>query len=395
MVSADERDATPRWLSGVRHPARRDGLLALVLFVLPALVALALEHRDRHVDGGTIGVLVSASLGLPVLWLTWAVYRESRRPEAGVAVRDLAGLADRLALVVGAQWEAEAAVRRLNDPFPLPVSWRPADASLGDAWDVLVTLATTGAGHTDAVPDVRWAAGPQELAGEGSGLAAALGKVPTRRLVVLGEPGSGKSMLLVRLLLDLLAERGQGGPVPVIFPLASWDPASRGLLEWMASRLAVDYPGLAVGSMRGSDSRITALLSGRPRLILPLLDGLDEMPPAARAAALAAISESLPPGEPVIVTCRTRDYHEVAEPATGFPGGVRAAAVVELDPLSAEAVERYLLDLVGWTDGDDLYLLRHAASVGLVADDGEARCAATIRQGFEAGALGRLAVSHG
>jgi len=34
-----------------------------------------------------------------------------------------------------------------------------------------------------------------------------LARVPTRRLVVLGEWGTGKTMLMVRLVLDLLARR--------------------------------------------------------------------------------------------------------------------------------------------------------------------------------------------
>src|SRR5215471_13381815 len=66
------------WLSVVRHPARRDGIMALALFLLPWLLALGLERRDHHLDGGTIAILVSVSLGLPVLWLTWALVRDSR-----------------------------------------------------------------------------------------------------------------------------------------------------------------------------------------------------------------------------------------------------------------------------------------------------------------------------
>jgi GTPase SAR1 family protein len=38
--------------------------------------------------------------------------------------------------------------------------------------------------------------------------------VPTGRLVVLGEPGAGKTILMGRLVLDLLARRADGGPVP-------------------------------------------------------------------------------------------------------------------------------------------------------------------------------------
>jgi hypothetical protein len=33
-------------------------------------------------------------------------------------------------------------MRRLNDPYPLPVSWAEADPSLTDTWDSMVRLAS-------------------------------------------------------------------------------------------------------------------------------------------------------------------------------------------------------------------------------------------------------------
>ena len=83
------------------------------------------------------------------------------------------------------------------------------------------------------------------LAGEGGELADVLDRVPTGRLVVLGEPGSGKTMLMVRLVLDLLARRAAGGPVPVLAPVASWDPSGQDLRDWLSTRLITDYPALA------------------------------------------------------------------------------------------------------------------------------------------------------
>ncbi len=44
------------------------------------------------------------------------------------------------------QWTAEAAVRRVNDPYPLPVTWTAADPSLTERWHKLETLAGSGAG---------------------------------------------------------------------------------------------------------------------------------------------------------------------------------------------------------------------------------------------------------
>lgn len=68
-------------------------------------------------------------------------------------------------------------------------------------------------------------------------LAQVLDRVPTRRLVVLGEPGAGKTMLLVRLVLDLLTRRAPGDSVPVLVSLASWNPVEQDLYTWLGGRL--------------------------------------------------------------------------------------------------------------------------------------------------------------
>jgi hypothetical protein len=49
----------------------------------------------------------------------------------------LAEIADEFAIAVRAQWETEILVRRLNDPYPLPVRWVAADATLSDRWDLV------------------------------------------------------------------------------------------------------------------------------------------------------------------------------------------------------------------------------------------------------------------
>ena len=143
--------------------------------------------------------------------------------------------------------------RRLNDPYPLPVSWAAADPSLTDAWDSLVKLATSGAGWPAPPPAGTWAAGPDDLAGKGGELVDVLARVPTGRLVVLGEPGAGKTMLMVRLVLDLLARRAEGGPVPILASVASWNPAGQDLRDWLAAQLLIDHPALAGPSPPGTD----------------------------------------------------------------------------------------------------------------------------------------------
>lgn len=139
--------------------------------------------------GITAGVVLAAAL----------VAITQARSQAGGGL-SLVQVADQLAVAIEAQWRAEATVRRLNDPYPLSVSWHAADASLTDAWASLEKLATSGAGWPAHPPAGTWAAGPDDLAGEGGELAEVLARVPTGRLVVLGEPGAGKTMLTVRLM---------------------------------------------------------------------------------------------------------------------------------------------------------------------------------------------------
>ena len=213
--------------------------------MLPWVAAVILVRRHHHLDGGTVGILVAVSLGLPTLWLTWAAYRGPRRAGTSASGQSMAQIADQLAVAVGKQWTDEAAVRRLNDPYPLPVSWAAADASLTDAWDSLVKLAVSGVGWPKPPPAGTWAAGPDDLAGEGGELAEVLARVPTGRLVVLGEPGAGKTMLMVRLVLDLLTRRTGGGRVPILASVASWNPAEQDLRGWLGAQLLIDHPALA------------------------------------------------------------------------------------------------------------------------------------------------------
>ena len=314
------------------------------LLVLPWVAGLALTRRHHHLDAGGWTVVLTVSLSLPTLWVTWATFRDARRSGAANSGPGLPRIADELAAAVGTQWAREAAVRRLNDPYPLPVSWAAAAADLAAPWESLAELAASGAGWPPPAPGRAQAAGPEELAGEGGELTDVLEKVPTGRLVVLGEPGSGKTMLMVRLVLDLLAARAPGGPVPVLFPVASWDPSGQDLRDWLVTRLLADYPALAGPPPGGAagPTRAAALIAAG--LIVPVLDGLDEIPDPVRGAAVSRINDALHPGGQVLLTCRTRQYQDAVRPPDGPEVTLAGAAAIQLRPLHARAVRCYLRD---------------------------------------------------
>jgi predicted NACHT family NTPase len=304
--------------------ARRTGAAALGLLCATTVTALVLA-RSYHL--GVAATLVAILGGLPGLYLGWVSYRDAQH-DADEA-RSLEEIADGLAARLRSQWGAEAEARGLNDPYPLPVAWTAADPPLAGDLDVLKRLAASGAGWS-AQGRETWARGPGDLAGGGDRkLADVLAMVPTGRLVVLGEPGAGKTMLMVGLVLDLLHpdRRSGGGPVPVLASLASWDPVSQDLHGWLGATLITDYPDLGAAAPPGSagDNRFEALLEAG--LIVPVLDGLDEVPESARPAAITRINKELKPGEQVVVTCRTEQYRATVSPQDGQGAALRAVAV--------------------------------------------------------------------
>ncbi|MEV4072368.1 NACHT domain-containing protein [Nonomuraea fuscirosea] len=220
--------------------------------------------------------------------------------------RRLACLAERMA----GHCTTEEEQRRLLDPYPLPVTWHTLGPPSADHWSVI----RQGAGDT-----------PLRLDGTLDDLHRVVRTtVPTGRLVMLGGPGSGKTSLVVRLARACLTARASGaGPVPVILRLSTWDPAARSLRRWITEQVERDYGVAGVTWDAG---------------LLPVLDGLDEMPPAARGAALRAVNTTFAPGLSLVVTSRGEEYHEAVRDADVLTG----AAVIELDPLTPGVIRDYL-----------------------------------------------------
>jgi hypothetical protein len=329
--------------------ARRTVRTGAVLLLGSVAVALLLARQSAA------NTLVTVIIGVPSLFFTYAAYRDNRRAEQASADEDAAEeglpkLADRLAAAVRAQWRAEAVAQGLsNSPYPLSVSWEPADPSLVDRWSTLMALAESG-GWPKADP--AWASGPDDLA-----------RVPTGRLVVLGEPGSGKTVLLLRLVLDLLGRRRSGDPVPVLVSAASWDPTVSGPYGWLAGQLALSYPSLAGTAEPGSVSRRfrTLIDSG---LIVPVLDGLDEIPYPARVSAVAELNAAMRPGDRLVAACRRSDFLAVVAPPHKLRVPLSGAAGIELRSLDSGTFTSYLYADAA-RDQDSPW---HSALAGLAAD---------------------------
>ncbi|MBU2666414.1 protein kinase [Actinoplanes bogorensis] len=153
---------------------------------------------------------------------------------------------------------------------------------------------------------------------------------PTARMLVLGAAGSGKSELLVGVFRRLLTDWREGQPLPLLVPLASWDPALSDLRTWLIDWLHVNHQFLdrpAGGPVPRTQAE--RLLDGRQLALI--LDGLDEVLDKDRPDRVVAQLNNLDGPAQVLVSCRA------GRPATGelFRGGVTLTLDAQ-DP--AEAV---------------------------------------------------------
>lgn len=228
--------------------------------------------------------------------------------------------AEQLARTVQRQWRDEEMHRRIHDPFPLPVRWRNAPEELFDHWSNILQA------PPEELPS------PLDLAGRLEGVVEAFDRIPSKRLVIFGKAGSGKTILAIRFVLDFLARRNENDPVAVIFGLESWDPVNASLQEWIINRLVQDYPGLGEPSEQESTIAADLVNAGR---ILPVLDGFDEIARGLHTAALTAIAAT---STPLVLTSRPKEYAD----AVATTGILTGAAAVSLNDLTVDDLSDYL-----------------------------------------------------
>jgi MFS family permease len=161
------------------------------------------------------------------------------------------------------------------------------------------------------------------------------------RLLIVGSPGVGKTVLLLKLALHLIAkaQSDTNQPLPVIFNLASWSPEYERFDDWLKAVLTQGY-GLS------PDFAAATLREGR---IVFLLDGLDELarneePDVAaevRKECLTALNLSLYDGTKNAVICCRREEFIAMRNLTGAEGPV--AAKVAVQDLTIGQIERALI----------------------------------------------------
>jgi hypothetical protein len=151
-------------------------------------------------------------------------------------------------------------------------------------------------------------------------------------LLILGAPGSGKTTELLELCKDLLdrAAHDPDHPIPVVFPLSTWAETRKPLVEWLQAELNLRYdvPRAIAQEWVATD------------LVLPLLDGLDEVKAEHRFACVEAINlfRQSHGFLPLAIASRRVEYETLAEP-------LRLHGAILVQPLTREQVNAYFAEL--------------------------------------------------
>ena len=150
-----------------------------------------------------------------------------------------------------------------------------------------------------------------------------------RSLLILGQPGAGKTTTMLELTRDLiaLAETDTAQPMPVVFNLSSWRGHKQSIADWLVRELQVKYQVSKTISKTWVDEQ----------QLLLLLDGLDEVSMQRRDACVNALNQFTQKyGQTEIVVCsRLGDYETL-------PTRLQLQAAIYLQPLTNEQIQEYL-----------------------------------------------------
>ncbi|MEM7757606.1 MAG: NACHT domain-containing protein, partial [Cyanobacteria bacterium P01_A01_bin.40] len=125
-----------------------------------------------------------------------------------------------------------------------------------------------------------------------------------RRLLILGEPGAGKTTSLLKLAAELItqAEKNPTIPIPVLFELSAWKSDRQSIEQWLVEQLKDNYSINFQISQRWLEQN----------RILPLLDGLDELGLVRQKLAIEKINQYLQQdiARQLVVCCRWEEYKQ-------------------------------------------------------------------------------------
>ena len=271
------------------------------------------------------------------------------------AERDLEALARR----IGAQWRGELSTRAGDQQSYLPITWKITSAFPRRSAAISVNepplvdhfnLSKLQAFAKSRPPSERyWNSQNQPasfLESKTTGLddelaGTFLANIQAGRLLILGDSGTGKTVLLQKLTLDLITARlDSSAPVPVLLMASSWDPGKQDFWDWVESRIIEDHPFLKQKIDFAGERVSRVRLLRQKSLILPIIDGLDELSITGLVLALRKIETSVNSSEAVVASCLRDTYKKSLEHPQFHT--LTGATVVELMELPINVVRTFM-----------------------------------------------------
>lgn len=150
-----------------------------------------------------------------------------------------------------------------------------------------------------------------------------------RSLLILGDPGSGKTTTLLELTRDLLSQAMEDIDrlMPVVFNLSSWANERQSIADWLVQELYIKYQ---VAKEIGKEWV-------RDQQLLLLLDGLDEVRSDLRDRCVQALNQFVQEyGQTeIVVCCRVGDYELLSQ-------RLRLQGAIFIQPLTSAQIYSYL-----------------------------------------------------
>ncbi|MFI7065927.1 NACHT domain-containing protein [Kribbella sp. NPDC050124] len=284
--------------------------------VAHALVADSPEDFQRWTNWANVFALPIGMVS--AAWLAFDRARRTGRPTTP-ADQQIDRLIAELTLRLERDWAEEAVFREVTRPRPIRVRWSPTGRRSASQ---KVTFGAVEAADGDVLGE----------------LVSAFHRLPHRQLMVLGAAGAGKSVFAMLLTIGLLRS-ADAAELPVLLPMNEWDPKRDRVEMFVVRRLVATYADLL--AQYGDPATIAERLVS-DRRVLPVLDGLDELPGVLHPNAMDALDAFAATARPMVVTCRLGEYARAVD-----RGRILSqAAVVELEPVDVEDAIRYVSEPV-------------------------------------------------
>jgi hypothetical protein len=174
-----------------------------------------------------------------------------------------------------------------------------------------------------------FAAAPGQVLPEGTPATTVFDRLGTgRTLLIVGEPGSGKTIALLKLAADVIdrTDPDLRQQIPVVFNLSSWARKQQSIEQWLIQELLEKY----------QVSKALGKTWVESEALMLLLDGLDEVKAEQRNACVQALNQFMQTHgtTEIVICCRIGDYQMLQDRLI-----LRSA--ICLQPLTTVQIDRY------------------------------------------------------